>query len=197
MRRPSSRQRRLVILILAVATFCIAFYAGVLQKDRNKRLPQINGVLINPPTPSPTLNLLDQNGEAFSAADLLGHWSLLMWDPQREVNPTPALVQLIQVHNRMATNPELQQQIHYLYLPRHEIAEVTKSLSELGSNIHGLSGEALKLDEAFHLFGSDDIGAEYTLYLIGPEGLLHALFTQTVDAATIAEDLTKMITFTQ
>ncbi|MCU7932043.1 MAG: hypothetical protein KZQ90_14670 [Candidatus Thiodiazotropha sp. (ex Codakia rugifera)] len=197
MRRPSSKQRRLVILTLAVTTFCIAYYAGVLQKDRDQKPPQINGVLIHPPTPSPTLNLLNNNGEAFTAADLLGHWSLLMLDPQREVNPAPALVQLIQVHNRMATNPELQQRIHYLYLPRHETAAVTQSLSELGSNIYGLTGETQQLDETFHLFGSGDTGAEYTLYLIGPEGLLHALFTQTVDAATIAEDLTKMITFTQ
>ncbi len=191
--RPSSSKRRLLILVLAILSFSLAFYAGNKQKHRSRAMPQIDGVLINPPLPLPPVNLLNQAGEAVSTAALEGHWSLLMLDPSPEAAPSLALTRLIQVHNRLATDPQLQQRIGFFYLPGDGDAQNAMSFSSMSDNIHALHGDSLAVDEVFEAFGAYADGQEHTLYLIGPNARVHALFTRHEDAATIANDLTTLI----
>ncbi|MBW9264008.1 MAG: hypothetical protein K1563_06700 [Candidatus Thiodiazotropha sp. (ex. Lucinisca nassula)] len=193
MRRPSSKQRRAVILILALITFSVAYYAGHTQKQHTRTLPQIDGVLINPPLPVPPVDLYNQQGEPFSLSDLQGHWNLLMLDPGPGTTSSIALTRLIQVHNRLAADPDLQQQIHYFYLPGNKIEEKAISFASLSDNFQALHGDKQKVDIAFTAFGGADNKTEYTLYLIGPDAKLRALFTRNNNTATIAEDLNNLI----
>ncbi|MEW8027343.1 MAG: hypothetical protein AB2792_02580 [Candidatus Thiodiazotropha sp.] len=189
MRRPSRKQRRFVILILALITFSVAYYAGHTQKRHTGTLPRIDGVLINPPLPLPPIDLNNQQGEAFSLTDLQGRWSLLMLDPGPGTTSSIALTRLIQVHNRLAADPDLQQQIHYFYLPRIKTEEEAISFASLSDNFQALHGDARMVDNAFEAFGGYANELEHTLYLIGPDTKLHALFTRDSNTATIAEDL--------
>jgi cytochrome oxidase Cu insertion factor (SCO1/SenC/PrrC family) len=175
----------------------MAYYAGISQQPQLQSSPEIQGISISPPTPAPPFELTDQQGSPYGDKQLANHWSLLMLDPSEKQKPSPALIQLLQIHNRMANHPELQQSIHYLYLPRHQTATLDDSLSQIDINIHGLQGEPAKIDETFDHFGISLENTEQTLYLIDPQKHLRALFTQAEDAATIAEDLTKLITSTQ
>ncbi|MBV2094065.1 MAG: hypothetical protein AB2728_00100 [Candidatus Thiodiazotropha sp.] len=193
MRRPTSRQRRLVILLLVLITFSLAYYAGQGQKQRNQTVPEISGVLITPPLPAPSINLYNQAGEPVSNSDLLGHWSLLMIDPAPETAPSTALTRLIQVHNRLATDPELQRKIAFYYLPLHGIGEAPVSFSRMSDNIHTLQGQAEMVNGLLDALIGSASEAQQTLYLIGPKTRLHALFTRDVDAATIAADLNTLI----
>ncbi|MEW8507266.1 MAG: hypothetical protein AB2598_11215 [Candidatus Thiodiazotropha sp.] len=193
MRRPTRRQRRLVILILALLTFSLAYYAGHLQKQRDIQLPEIHGVLINPPLPIPAIDLYNQAEEAVSNANLQGHWNLLMFDYAGGTASSTALTRLIQVHNRLAADPELQRQINYYYLPEDGDRETSISYAQMSDNIHFLQGEAEIVDGLINSFGGTASDTDYTLYLIGPKTRLHALFTQDVDAATIATDLNTLI----
>jgi cytochrome oxidase Cu insertion factor (SCO1/SenC/PrrC family) len=195
MRRPSSKQRRLVILLLVLITFSLAYYAGVTQK-RPQRLPAIDGVLINPPLPLSPIELLNQHEQLFSLNDMQGHWNLLMLDPF----PTPgkktasdALRRLIQVHNRLAAKPDIQQQIHYLYISPGGLGDKALSFASLSDNIQTLHGDKAQINKAFEALGGDTDHEPYTLYLIGPETKLYALFTQNSNAVTIAEDLNNLI----
>ncbi|MES9826845.1 MAG: hypothetical protein ABW201_01100 [Candidatus Thiodiazotropha sp.] len=193
MRRPSSKQRRAVILILALITFSVAYYAGHTQKLNTGTPPQIDGVLINPPLPVPPVNLYNQQDEPFSLSNLQGHWSLLMLDPGPGTTSSVALTRLIQVHNRLATDPDLQQQIHYFYLPGNKIEEKAISFASLSDNFQALHGDKQKMDIAFTAFGGAGNETEYTLYLIGPDATLRALFTRINNTATIAEDINNLI----
>ncbi|MES9969446.1 MAG: hypothetical protein ABW092_05390 [Candidatus Thiodiazotropha sp.] len=193
MRRPSSKQRRIVILILALLTFFIAYYAGVTQKQHPKTLPLINGVLLDPPLALPPINLNNQAGEAFTNTDLQGHWSLLILDPNPGNSASTALTRLIQVHNRLASNPDLQQQIHYLYLAGNKIEDMAISFTALSDNIHALDGDRQMLAETFEILGGYSDDMQDTLYLIGPSAKLTALFTRNGNTATIAEDINKLI----
>ncbi|MES9939152.1 MAG: hypothetical protein ABW105_20585 [Candidatus Thiodiazotropha sp. 6PLUC1] len=195
MRRPSSSQRRFVILSLALLTFGLAYYAGISHKT-SRDTPKISGITISPPTPVPTFKLQDQSKEPFENHRLLDHWSLLMLDPSGRSQPTPAFTRLLKVHNRIATHPELQQKAHYLYLPKSKEAALDSTISQLSGNIFGLQGSPTQIEEAFNKFGVDLNSSEPVLYLIGPEGHLHALFTDGVDAATIARDLIQILTST-
>ncbi|MEJ2694147.1 MAG: hypothetical protein P8166_14175 [Candidatus Thiodiazotropha sp.] len=55
MKRPSRRQRRLVILSLALLAFGLAYYSGSRYQNRPRPTPAIAGVAIHPPPPLSTL----------------------------------------------------------------------------------------------------------------------------------------------
>jgi cytochrome oxidase Cu insertion factor (SCO1/SenC/PrrC family) len=173
-------------------TFSAAYYAGMAQKQQ-KTLPSIDGVLLDPPLPLPPINLYNQAGESFSNADFLDHWSLLMLDPNPGTTSSPALTRLVQVHNRLASDPQLQQHIHYYYLAGNKTEEMEISFSAMSDNIHLLDGDRQQLAETFELLGGYNDHIEHTLYLLGPSAKLHAIFTRNGNTATIAEDINNLI----
>jgi cytochrome oxidase Cu insertion factor (SCO1/SenC/PrrC family) len=182
---------------VVLITFSVAYYAGYTHKRQARQLPRIEGVLINPPQPLPPIDLYSQTGEPFSLTDLQGHWSLLMLDPAPGTSASSALTRLIQVHNRLAAEPDLQQQIHYLYLSRAKIEEQPISFVSISDNVQALHGDTQMIDKAFKAFGGYGNDKEYSLILIGPNTKMHALFTRSSNAATIAEDLNNLITAMQ
>ncbi|MET0066069.1 MAG: SCO family protein [Candidatus Thiodiazotropha sp.] len=182
-----------MILTLAALAFGIAYYAGMHQPSHRTHAPPIQGIAIDPPAPVPVFQLWDQRGDPFTREDLLDTWSLLLLDPGDEPMPSPALIHLMQVHNRLAGQPQLQNAIHFIYLPRRDAAALGKQIDRLGSHLTGLSGEPESVDAAFREFGVETDGSQALIFLIGPDQRLHALFTQSQDAATIAQDLTQLI----
>jgi len=113
-RRPGQKQRRFVYLLLAILTFGIAYYAG--NRYHSPEPARISGILLRHATPVPGFELKDQNGEPFSEQQLLGHWSLLVLDPKPGID-SAALRRLVQVHNRLAIDPDIQKQTRFVYLP--------------------------------------------------------------------------------
>ena len=191
MRRPGSKQRRLVILLLALLTFGLAYYAGNKHKDPD--LPVISGILLHPPTTVPEFALTDQQGEPFSAGRLLGRWSLIVLDPAPGTR-SPAFIRLVQVHNRLAAEQQQQRQTHFIYLPREGSDEIDAAVERLGEGFYALSGGASEIAAAFRHFGVETIRNGFTLYLVGPQARMQALFTDAQDAATIAVDLQTLTT---
>ena len=191
MRRPSSKQRRLVSLLLAILTFGVAYYGG--NKYSGDDLPQISGTLLRPAMPAPEFELKDQAGRHFSEKQLKDHWSLILLDPN-QVTDSPALPRLVRIHNRLASDPTLQQQTHFIYLPQQTSEAADAVAAGLGTGFYALSGNLEDLRETFSRFGVSEINHGFTLYLIDPESRMQALFTSSQDAANIAEDLKTLIT---
>ena len=192
MRRPSSRQRRLVILTLSLIVFAIAYFGGTRYQQTNRVLPQISGLSIQPPAPLPDMNELGQ-AAPLNPTMLQDHWSLLALDPSRGDKRSPALIHLLQIHNRLADKPALQRQLHFLYLAAETDETTQASVSGLHENITSLSGETDQIAKTFEHFGVDPGSNQAAFYLIGPEKSLHALFTPNEDAATIAQDINTLI----
>ncbi len=192
MRRPSGPQRRLLTATLTLLVFAIAYYGGEIYHQRTQPAPAIAGVAIHPPAPVPELP--DSPGAPLNPEALRGHWNLLMLDPHAGGIRSPALVRLLQIHNRLAADPERQRRLVYLYLPAQLDPATREAIDGLGGNIHALGGDPDPVAETFRRFGSDPDGEAATLYLIGPELRLHALFTPDEDIATIAKDLNTLIT---
>lgn len=196
MRRPTGRQRRLVILALAVIAFGIAFYSGSRYRGRETSEPAISGVAIQPPTPLPPSEGGDDPGSPVSSTALSGHWSLIMLDPHEGRIRAPALLRLLQVHNRLADQPKLQRRLRYLYLPKSGDGETLKEITALGDNITAFCADANRMESLFRRFGADPQSDDAVLYLVAPEVKLRALFTPGEDAANIAKDLTTLINAT-
>jgi len=192
MRRPSSPRRRLVTATLTLLVFAIAYYGGEIYRQQTRPPPAIAGVAIHPPTPLPELP--DSPDAPLGPGALSGHWSLLMLDPHAGGTRSPALVRLLQVHNRLAADPDLQHRLAYLYLPLELAPETREAVDALGANIHALGGDPDAVAETFRRFGVEPDGETATLYLVDPEIRLHALFTPDEDIATIARDLHTLVT---
>jgi hypothetical protein len=194
--RATGRQRRLVILALAVIGFGIAFYSGSRYRGHNDSAPAITGVAIQPPTPLPSPEGGDDPGSPVSTTALSGHWSLVMLDPHEGQTRAPALLRLLKVHNRLAAEPTLQRRLHYLYLPQSGAKEALKEINALGDNITAFCAGAQHTEYLFRRFGADPQSDDAVLYLVGPQVKLRALFTPDEDVANIAKDLTTLINAT-
>jgi cytochrome oxidase Cu insertion factor (SCO1/SenC/PrrC family) len=191
MRRPSTRQRRFVILLLALLTFAIAYYGG----NRYSSTPpaQISGVLLNPAVPMPAFQFQDQAGQPFGNAQLQGHWSLLLLDPQS--NPDDhALRRLIQIHNRLADEPVLQQHTLFIYAVHHSSESFIEKFASLGRNFVLLGGDPTEIDSLFEQLGNPPGEVDnLLLYVIDPDANIQALYTGELDAAGIAQDVHALI----
>jgi cytochrome oxidase Cu insertion factor (SCO1/SenC/PrrC family) len=191
MRRPSSKQRRFVVLLLALLTFGIAYYAG----NRYATPPpvQITGIRLSPAMPVPAFQLLQQAGEPFSNAQLRDHWSLLLLDPQPD-QKTPALRKLVQIHNRMADDPVLQRQTLFVYAVKQDSDTMSENITRLGDNFVLLSGAAKPIDGLFEQLGyAASTEDNLVLYLIDPEANIQALYTSELNAGDIAQDFRVLV----
>jgi hypothetical protein len=191
MRRPTRRQRRFVILLLAVLTFGIAYYGG----NRYSTPPpaQISGVLMNPAIPVPAFQLRDQAGEPFGNAQLAGHWSLMLLDPRADHNDY-ALRKLVQIHNRLADDPVLQQHTLFIYTVKQSSEPLVKQLTGLGKNFVLLSGESAHTDPLFEQLGNPPSEVDnLPLYVVDPDANIQALYIGELDAAGIAQDIHSLI----
>jgi hypothetical protein len=191
MRRPSTRQRRFVILLLAVLTFGIAYYGG--NRYSTQSPAQITGMLLNPAMPLPAFQLHDLNGEPFGNEQLEEHWSLLLLDTQSGLNDT-ALRKLVQIHNRLADDPVLQQNTLFILAVKQSSEALVERLTGLGNNFVLLSGEAAQIDPLFEQLGNPaDAGDNLPLYVVDPDTNIQALYTGDLDAAGIAQDIHSLI----
>ena len=191
MRRPSTRQRRFVILLLALLTFGIAYYGG----NRYSTPPpaQISGVLVNPVMPMPNLHLQNQKGEAFGNDQLRDHWNLLLLDPSSDQNDT-ALRKLVQVHNRLADDPKLQQRTVFIYVVKQSREALIDKFASLGQNFVLLSGKPGAIDALFEQLGNPPDGVDnFVLYLVDPDVNIQALYIGELDATAIAQDFHSLL----
>jgi len=190
MRRPSSRQHRLVILMLTVLTLVVAYYTG--NRYQASDPPPIAGVLMRPPTPLPDFILRNPQDLAVSPAWLKGRWSLILLDPAPSNDPQ-ALRRLIRIYNRLAARPKFQRQSRFIYIPREESEQIDQRVARLGPSFLVLGGGEDEIAEVFKRFGVDQMKQGFTLFLVDPEQRILALFTDAQDAASIDRDLQTLV----
>jgi len=192
MRRPSPRQRRLVILTLAGVIFGLAYYAG--NNSKNADLPQISGALLRPPSAVPEFSLHDQDDKAFSSAQLQGHWSLLALDPAPDATAS-TVYRLAQIYNRLADDPPLQRQSRFITIPRQRSSGIDTAAARLGAAFIALHGDDTEIGKLFQHLGIIANQQVFTLYLIDPQARIEAMFTDQQDATGITRDLKTLINY--
>jgi hypothetical protein len=107
---------------------------------------------------------------------------------------SPGFRRLVQIHNRLAGDPQLQTKSRFIYLPRRNSDPIITAVLRLGGSFSTLQGEPADLDALFTAFGMTEIHDSFTLYLIDPDTNMRVLFTGSQDAATIATDFKTLIT---
>lgn len=184
LRRPTRRQRRIVILALAFLTFGIAYYGG--NKYSSGPLPKISGIYLKPPIETPEFDLKFVDGRAFANENLADNWSLLVLDP---AGLKETYFSLARVHNQLATTPELYRELQFYYLldPNEQLEDPIVTPPK--SRLHMLEGQEAAVLEVFERFGIDVDENQYSYFLIDPDGRMLALFSGQQEPASIASDI--------
>jgi len=205
--------RNQVFLVAIVAI--VAAAGGVLVSriaTHSPELPQTAmsaGTLLQPPRPIANVALVDQDGKPFDASRLKNRWTLLFFGFTNCPDVCPAtLTVLAQIQKKLEDLPDSQQpQIAFVSVdPQRDTPEqIKKYVSFFSPTFLGLTGSTESI-EAFTKAMSVPVaiqklpGGGYTvdhsaaLFLIDPNGALHALFSTPHDAAKIAADVRWIVT---
>jgi protein SCO1/2 len=211
--RASVVPRKQVVLVAIVAIVAAAGGALVSRiATQSPGVPQAAmtaGTLLQPPRPLANVALIDQDGKPFDGSRLKNRWTLLFFGFTNCPDVCPAtLTVLAQVEKKLQDLPESQQpQIALVSVdPQRDTPEqLKKYVAFFSPGFLGLTGTSAGI-EAFTRATSVPVaiqklpGGGYTvdhsaaIFLIDPNGAMHALFSTPHDAAKIAADVRRIVT---
>ena len=183
----------------AIGLFVVAHYWGNRYQQDGSPPPAIAAVLIRPPIELPEIELRDASGQPFTAESFAGHWTLLAFGDASRAPGHLAVTRMIEVHNRLASEPDLQAMLLIVLATRDQDPTLARDFGRLSPALRLLSGEAGELQHLRASLGaSPGAPAQETAdapfdappyYLIGPAGRLLALFPGAQTPSSIASDL--------
>lgn len=194
-RNPRPPLVRLVMVLGAIGLFVAGYYWGNQYKRERAGPPTIEGVLVRPAAELPELSLMDADGHPFTAENLYGRWTLLAFGDLARARGQIAATRMIAVHNRLATEPDLQERLQLALAAAGQSPALARDFSRLSRSLKMLDGETADIERLRTALGDDprtappDAASEAPFFLIDPRGRLTALFPAGQDPAAIASDL--------
>jgi len=206
-RQPKSPFYRILLIGGALMALIFGYWFG--NQLTKPDLQGLSATVLPTPRPLGAFELIDHNGERFTAANLAGHWSFVFFGYTRcpDVCPTTMLL-FNQVYNRLADEPQIRDATRWLLVsvdPERDTPELLRSYvtyynpSFIG--VTGPPGEIEKLASQMSvvymkqpLEGGDDYLVDHSsaILLLDPQGRLFAIFSGAQDAATLAADFKKL-----
>jgi len=186
---------RLALAAAAIGLFLVGYHWGNRYQRSTSTPPAIEGVLIRPARPLPDLALRDGAGRPFTAERLVGHWTLLSFGNPSPTPDQPVVVRMIEIRNRLASNPELQERLLLVLVIQPDDSSPASDFGHLSPVLTLLSGTTDELQRLRTTLGMPVQATAPTTaqgipcYLIGPSGRLFALFPGAQTPASIASDL--------
>lgn len=187
----------------AIGLFVVAHYWGNRYQQGGSPPPAIAAVLVRPPIELPEIELRDASGQPFTAESFAGHWTLLAFGDASRAPGHLAITRMIEVHNRLASEPDLQAMLLIVLATRDQDPTLARDFVRLSPALRILSGEAGELQHLRASLGAspgaspgalaqETAGAPFDappFYLIGPAGRLLALVPGAQTPSSIASDL--------
>lgn len=195
-RNPRGRPlARLALAAAAIGLFLVGYHWGNGYQRSISMPPVIEGILIRPACPLPDLTLRDEAGRPFTAERFVGHWTLLSFGNPSHTPDQPAVMRMIEIHNRLANDPDLQEGLLLVLVIQPDDSSPASDFDHLPPVLTFLSGTTDALQRLRTALGMPVQATTLTpdqgipCYLIGPSGQLSALFPGTQTPASIASDL--------
>jgi hypothetical protein len=186
---------RLAVAAAAIGLFLVAYYWGNQFKHPDSVSPAIEGVLVRPPIDLPGFQLRDARGPIFTGEDFAGHWTLLAFGDLSRASGHLAIMRMIEVRNRLASDLGLQKMLLLALASERQDPVLALDFGRLSPALKILSAEPGDLQRLRSSVGAPPLQAEpgaradeVPLYLIGPSGRLVALFPVAQTPASIASD---------
>jgi protein SCO1 len=203
--------RHQVILVGIVAI--VAAAAGVLLSREMSNPPASQaemtaGTLIQPPRALPSTALIDADEKPFHASQLQGRWSFLFFGFTNCPDLCPAtLTTLAQIEKRLEDLPPAHRP-HVVLVsvdPKRDTPEQLKKYVKFFSpSFEGVTGtpenieaftRAMGVPVAIQQRGDGAYTVDHSgaIFLIDPQGAMHALFSTPHDVAAIADDYRRIV----
>jgi protein SCO1 len=196
------------LILVAIVAIVAAAIGMLLSRGMMKDAPvpqeaMVAGTLIQPPRPLPHLALIDQDTIAFDSNRLKGRWTLLFFGFTNCPDVCPAtLGVLAQIEKQLQDLPEPSkpQVVLVSVDPQRDTPTQLKSYVKFFSpSFVGVTGSQQDLDAftramsvpvAIQRLDNDTYTVDHSaaIFLIDPQGAMHALFSTPHDPAKIAHD---------
>jgi protein SCO1/2 len=204
---------RLQVILVAIVAI-VAAVGGALVARNLSQSPELSqstlttATLLQPPRPIEQIALIDHDGQPFDLARLEGHWTLLFFGFTNCPDVCPAtLTILTQVEKHLQHLPEAQQpQIVLASVdPQRDTPEhLKKYVSYFSPNFLGVTGtkesveaftQALYVPVAIQQLpnGGYTVDHSAAIFLVDPDGAMHAIFSTPHDAGKIAADYQRIV----
>jgi len=194
------KQRFVLVVGLLALAAALAGYIVSRELARPARPQLLSGTALPAPRPLAAFALTDQQGNAFSNAELAGRPSLVFFGFTHCPDVCPTTLALMAQLQRDSALASLRMVFITVDPARDDAAAMKAYVDAFGGNMVGLRGEDEALDPLLRnlgavraiqpLAGSDySVDHSATLYYLDSRGALSAVFTPPFDAAKLASDL--------
>ena len=209
--KPMSRNQSIVVAaivaIVAVASGMLLARA-LLNPQGSSQLGLAKATLLTPPRPLPEFTLTDQDGRTFDLSKLRERWSLLFFGFTHcpDVCPTTLGV-LARTEQELADlAPELRPHVVFVSVdPKRDSPQQLASYVKFFSpDFTGVTGTQQSIDDFTQALGvpvaitpteNGDYSVDHSaaIFLIDPQGAMHALFSTPHVASEIAADYRRIV----
>lgn len=204
----SRHQIILVAIVAIVAAVGGALLARSVVNAPERPAALSAATLLQPPRPIVPVELIDQDGAVFDATRLKNRWSLLFFGFTNCPDICPqTLTVLAQVEKRLHDLPKSQapQVVLVSVDPDRDTPEqIKKYVGYFSPSFVGVTGssenvqafaQALSAPVAIHPLGDGAYTVDHSaaIFLIDPDGALHALFSAPHDPSKIAADVRRIV----
>jgi len=196
-----------LVAIVAVASGML-LARGLMGGDGSSQLGLAQATVLAPPRPLPPFSLIDQASTPFTPERLKGRWSLLFFGFTRcpDVCPTTLSV-LAQTEKALADLPAAKhpQVVLVSVDPQRDTpAQLASYVKFFSPTFTGVTGTQDGIDELTHALGvpvainklpNGDYTVDHSaaIFLVDPNGALHALFSSPHVPAVIASDYRRIV----
>ncbi|MBB1089679.1 hypothetical protein HUU61_00100 [Rhodopseudomonas palustris] len=191
---------KLLMAVLTVALFFMSYQWGNHWQHNHSlnTLPSLQGVQLQPPLVLPLLSLYDAAGAPFDLIHEQHNWALLVLIPNQSSITQKTIKRLIEIINRLAGQPTLQQALQLLLIMPMLESQQNVKLTIL-PQLHLLTASDRQLEQLRLVLGdhsdhntqpsASDSAALPPFYLINSNHQVIVLFPAVQSAASIADDL--------
>jgi len=209
----SSLSRMLMITAFAAVAGIGTVTARQLLMVNSPVAPEINGFVLQQPRLLPAFELLNGQAETFTGADFAGAWSFLYFGFTYcpDICPT-AMVEMAKLKTLLsASHPDLLAEFYLVSVdPERDTPQrVQEYVTYFDDNFKGLTGD---LDDISNLAQtasvihviepsadgvSYEVGHSSTITLLDPQGSIRAIFREPLRAATLADDVSLVLSYAE
>lgn len=201
---PRSPVQRFLIIAGTLLALVAGYYWGNQYKHKypqdNRPAPyNLSATLLRRAKPLAGFELTRHTGEGITPIDLNDRWSLLFFGCSRCAGTPGALTRLIQVRNRLAARPLLQNTTLLILVTVEPDLDGPQELDALlrgfGPGFLGLTGPEPQIGDLARQLGMPEPGqgaSDPAIFLVSPRGIPVAIFPAGLAASDIAADFKRI-----